>query len=185
MKGAVEQMASSAKGKLEEVKGGVTNVTNAIKLAVTAVGGLQKGIGSLNGGSLNALISGFGRVQAAIRNATSSAQTLIKVLQEAVSTANNITLPPAPKPKAAGGPVSMGSTLLVGELGPEIFVPSVTGTIIPNDKLGGLGCGATINVSINNPVVRNDEDIDRLADMVARKLADTLNKRNRYGGIVR
>jgi tape measure domain-containing protein len=35
--------------------------------------------------------------------------------------------------KAAGGPVSSNSTYMVGEKGPELFVPSSSGTIIPAD----------------------------------------------------
>jgi len=34
-------------------------------------------------------------------------------------------------PRAAGGPVSSNSTYMVGEKGPELFVPSAAGTIIP------------------------------------------------------
>ncbi|GEM_PF-3215080 len=37
-----------------------------------------------------------------------------------------------PTPHASGGPVKANTTYLVGELGPELFVPSVNGTIIPN-----------------------------------------------------
>ena len=36
--------------------------------------------------------------------------------------------------RAAGGPVSMGSSYIVGEEGPEIFVPNSSGYIIPNDR---------------------------------------------------
>ena len=39
--------------------------------------------------------------------------------------------------KAAGGPVSGGSTYLVGERGPELFTPSGSGSITPNNALGG------------------------------------------------
>lgn len=39
---------------------------------------------------------------------------------------------------AAGGPVSGGSSYLVGERGPELFVPQRSGSIIPNDKMGGV-----------------------------------------------
>ena len=53
------------------------------------------------------------------------------------------------KPRAAGGPVSSGSTYLVGERGPELFVPNTSGTIVPNDKISG-GAGLTIqNVNIS------------------------------------
>ena len=39
--------------------------------------------------------------------------------------------------KAVGGPVSGGTTYLVGERGPELFVPSTAGKIVPNNALGG------------------------------------------------
>jgi hypothetical protein len=46
---------------------------------------------------------------------------------------------------ADGGRPPMGRPSIVGERGPELFVPDGTGTIIPNHKLGGGG-GLTINV---------------------------------------
>lgn len=39
--------------------------------------------------------------------------------------------------RADGGPVTAGKTYLVGERGPELFTPGVSGNIIPNDKIGG------------------------------------------------
>ncbi len=39
--------------------------------------------------------------------------------------------------RAGGGPVTSGSAYLVGERGPELFVPSVTGTIRPHGDTGG------------------------------------------------
>lgn len=39
--------------------------------------------------------------------------------------------------KANGGPVSGGTTYLVGERGPELFTPNASGNITPNNKLGG------------------------------------------------
>ena len=51
-------------------------------------------------------------------------------------------------PRAAGGPVSVGSPYLVGERGPELFVPNKSGNIIPDKNLagGGGGRGDTYNV---------------------------------------
>lgn len=43
--------------------------------------------------------------------------------------------------RAAGGPVGAGRMYLVGEQGPELFVPQIGGTIIANDNLGGRGGG--------------------------------------------
>jgi len=49
--------------------------------------------------------------------------------------------------RAAGGPVNAGTTYLVGERGPELFTPSGSGTIIPNNRLGGGG--GNINITVN------------------------------------
>jgi hypothetical protein len=37
--------------------------------------------------------------------------------------------------KATGGPVAGGTPYVVGEKGPELFVPGASGTIIPNDAM--------------------------------------------------
>lgn len=39
--------------------------------------------------------------------------------------------------RAAGGPVGANRPYLVGEVGPELFVPNQSGQIIPNNQLGG------------------------------------------------
>jgi hypothetical protein len=50
---------------------------------------------------------------------------------------------------AIGGPVQAGSPYMVGERGQEMFVPNQSGSIIPNNKLGGGGGGVTVNQTIN------------------------------------
>jgi len=50
---------------------------------------------------------------------------------------------------AAGGPVSAGSSYVVGEKGPELFVPHASGTIVPNNKMGSSGGGGTGGVTVN------------------------------------
>ena len=42
------------------------------------------------------------------------------------------------KARALGGPVSGGEPYLVGERGPELFVPSVSGGIVPNNSVGSF-----------------------------------------------
>lgn len=44
--------------------------------------------------------------------------------------------------RAAGGPVSGGKSYVVGEKGPEIFVPNTGGTIIPNNRVSGFASPA-------------------------------------------
>lgn len=49
--------------------------------------------------------------------------------------------------KASGGPVSARKPYIVGERGPELMIPSASGSIIPNNQLGGGG--VTVNQTIN------------------------------------
>lgn len=55
--------------------------------------------------------------------------------------------------RAAGGPVMAGSPYLVGEEGPELFVPGRSGSIVPN---GGGGGGPTVQVFIGSGVQRGE-----------------------------
>ena len=49
--------------------------------------------------------------------------------------------------RATGGSVSSGSSYLVGERGPELFMPNRSGSIAPNGLNGG---GANVSVNIIN-----------------------------------
>jgi hypothetical protein len=52
--------------------------------------------------------------------------------------------------RANGGPVMGGSSYLVGERGPELFTPSLSGNITPNNALGSGG-NITVNVMSADP----------------------------------
>ncbi len=69
---------------------------------------------------------------------------------------------------AAGGAVSSGAPIIVGERGPEVFLPNVNGQIIPNHELGGWWNDAAGGGGGNAPVigvanVYNQVDIKQLA----------------------
>ena len=57
--------------------------------------------------------------------------------------------------RAGGGPVNANEPYIVGEQGPELFVPNMSGRIIPNGRSGGVGggnsggSGVTVNLSGN------------------------------------
>jgi len=74
--------------------------------------------------------------------------------------------------RAAGGPVSGGTTYLVGEKGPELFTPGSSGNIIPNNRLGGGG-GGVINITVNGAID---------AEGTARQIVDILNRATARGG---
>ena len=60
---------------------------------------------------------------------------------------------------ADGGDPPVGKVSLVGEQGPELFVPKTAGTIIPNKALGSFGGSTTINnFSINAIDTKSFED---------------------------
>jgi len=50
--------------------------------------------------------------------------------------------------RANGGAVAAGKAYMVGERGAEMFVPNQSGTIVPNNAMGGGG-GVTVNQTIN------------------------------------
>jgi len=67
--------------------------------------------------------------------------------------------------RANGGPVNAGTSYVVGERGPELFVPNTSGKIIPNGGSGGGG--STINVTVNGAID---------AEGTARTIVDVLNR---------
>ena len=71
--------------------------------------------------------------------------------------------------KQHGGLVSAGRPYLVGEQGPETFVPNGGGRILPNNQTGGA-----ITVNFNNPIVRNNTDLETIINEVRRSLGEDL-----------
>lgn len=59
-------------------------------------------------------------------------------------------VPVIPQVRATGGSVSALQPYIVGEKGPELFVPSTPGTVMPNSSLRtGVGAGAGASIVIN------------------------------------
>ena len=117
---------------------GIAFIIDGVSLAIKVL------VGSINGiiTGLNLLISGYNIV-------------------------NNLKpgskdLPPIPK-LAKGGMVKANSPYIVGEVGAELFVPSSSGRVIPNNQLGGGG-----NIYINVSGAIDQEG-------TARRIVDVLN----------
>jgi hypothetical protein len=125
---------------------------NYFKLAFNGIAFIIDGISlAMKGlvGAVNLVISGL--------NALIGAYNIV----------NNITggkdLPKIPK-LASGGMVEANKPYIVGEVGPELFVPSSGGRIVPNNQLGSGGGNIYINVS---------GAIDQ--EGTARRIVDVLN----------
>jgi len=60
--------------------------------------------------------------------------------------------------RARGGPLRAGQLSLVGEKGPELFVPGQSGTVIPHHRIGG---NTTVNYNINVRAVGDPAEAGR------------------------
>ena len=56
----------------------------------------------------------------------------------------------SPDLSAEGGAIKAGNPYIVGERGRELFVPSTSGTMIPNHDLAGTGSNITFNIQAND-----------------------------------
>lgn len=71
--------------------------------------------------------------------------------------------------RADGGPVMAGGAYLVGEQGPELFVPSQSGTVVANGASAGMNIG-TLQVSVAGTVSDDPMSVRRLATRLKREL---------------
>ena len=86
--------------------------------------------------------------------------------------------------KAAGGPVKGGKSYMVGERGPEMFTPGVSGMITPNHRLGG-STNVVVNVDASGTNVEgNEQDSRELGRLISVAVQSELVKQKRPGGIL-
>ena len=69
--------------------------------------------------------------------------------------------------RAGGGSVFGGQAYLVGEQGPELFVPGSSGSIVPNSRLGS-GMSVVLNITGNTFLDR--QSAEKIGDMMIKKL---------------
>ena len=88
--------------------------------------------------------------------------------------------------KANGGSVGAGKTYMVGEKGPELFVPGRSGTIIPNNQLSsGSGANVVVNVDASGSNVEgNDQGANQLGKVIGLAVQQELIKQKRPGGLL-
>jgi hypothetical protein len=90
----------------------------------------------------------------------------------------------APPARASGGPVYPGTSYLVGESGPERFVPTVAGQIVPNAALnsGSSGGGVMVNVNMSGTAPPSAQDTANFARRLKQAVQDTIQNEQRPGG---
>ena len=89
---------------------------------------------------------------------------------------------------AAGGRPTVGQPSIVGEKGPELFVPSRAGTIIPNNQLGGQSVtnNIVVNVDVDGGVDAQggEEQGRQLGRLIAVAVQSEIIQQKRAGGLL-
>ena len=86
--------------------------------------------------------------------------------------------------KAEGGPVKAGGSYIVGERGPELFTPGVSGMITPNHALGG-GTTVVVNVDASGSSVEGNEEQGReLGRLISVAVQSEIVQQKRPGGLL-
>ena len=89
---------------------------------------------------------------------------------------------------ANGGRPPVGRASVVGERGPELFVPRTAGTIIPNNAIGGGNTTnnmITVNVDASGTSVQgNGSEADQLGQLIGGIVQATLVEESRAGGLL-
>lgn len=87
---------------------------------------------------------------------------------------------------ADGGRPPVGKPSIVGERGPELFVPNTSGTIVPNNKLGGGGAtNVVVNVDAKGSSASGDSGAGKqLGGLIGAAVQAELIKQQRPGGLL-
>jgi len=149
----------------EAFKGMAKSVSNSLQ------GGISSGLSSLtSGGSFDfgGMIAGIAQGEFSDRVITPFVNTIFSGLGF-----------------AGGGNPPVGKASLVGEDGPEMFVPSTAGTIVPNGEMGG---GGSTTVILNNDFTGvdavNRSELLRFGQIMESQITSSIVKGARDGGIM-
>jgi phage-related minor tail protein len=162
-----QSLAAAATALDSFVSGPVHGATAAIETAVTRsfasventiARAVISGKASLDG-LVSAILADFDRI--------ATTQFIVKPIEN-VLTSIAASLLPIGGARAAGGPVDAGTPYLVGEEGPELFVPNAAGAIAPNAALRGGGITLNVNARDAQSFLKSESQI---AAMLTRALA--------------
>lgn len=139
MESALDKFVQTGKISFSELASSIIADLIKIQLKASATTIFQEAFGGL-GGLFGGLFGGGGGVSAGAGAYSIDANPFIGMY-------------------ADGGDPPVGVPSLVGERGPELFVPRTAGTIIPNNSLSGM-LGGQAQTVYNGPVVQNLNAID-------------------------
>jgi hypothetical protein len=183
LKGTFDTFVQAAKNLFLPIFDGIRSAFNNIKASVmenkeefTALFNFLKNyVAPFLGGALRIAIQGIGTVISTVVNLVAG---LVSGLQSVISLGQRVGGVAGAVGgflgfggnRAMGGSVSANTAYVVGERGPELFVPQGSGTIVPNNRMGGGG--TTINLTVNGAID---------AEGTARTIIDVLNRSQARG----
>jgi len=86
---------------------------------------------------------------------------------------------------ANGGVTKPNKSYIVGERGPELFTPGITGRVTPNHELGGSSTNVVVNVDASGSSVEGDEQRGReLGRLISVAVQSELLEQKRPGGLL-
>ena len=88
---------------------------------------------------------------------------------------------------ANGGQPPVNKISVVGERGPELFVPRSAGTIIPNNQIGGQSIVNNISISVDatgTAVQGNDPEANQFGEQLAAAIQAEIINQKRSGGLL-
>tara|TARA_Y100001973_G_scaffold31920_1_gene48165 strand:- start:345 stop:2885 length:2541 start_codon:yes stop_codon:yes gene_type:complete len=155
---------------------------------------LSTAISSSFSESFRGIIQGTMSVQDAFRNMfnkiadhfldMAARMAAAQLQQGLLSMFPNIFKPAPIKGKAEGGPVKGGTPYVVGEEGPELFVPGSSGNIVPNHDIGG-STNIVVNVDASGSAVQGDAgQAEELGSMLAAAVQAEIINQKRPGGLL-
>lgn len=154
------------------IKNFVLTVTNALVDGLQAAwNGFKNFWVSLWEGIKEVVSSAWNWITDKVNSIVSSVQNAINAVKNLPSAAGNFISNTVSKVtgRAGGGSVSGGTPYIVGERGPELFVPRTAGSIIPNagggimvDMRGSLFLDRNIAVEIGDMIVDRLKEMHRL-----------------------
>ena len=168
-----------------------TTIVRAFGAAFDVVKSLVELLWGNGNGPLKIALDGIGKVfeimTTPIRVFIGLVQGALDIVQKLINLANNLpfiggflpaqgTRTKRESGRAAGGPVTGGQQYMVGEQGPELFVPNQSGSIVPNNSLGGQ-----INVTVQAGAFLGSSDDAR---EFARRIYGALNDEAKRRGTV-
>jgi tape measure domain-containing protein len=83
--------------------------------------------------------------------------------------------------RASGGPVTSGNPFVVGERGPELFIPGVSGMIMPNNKLGAGGMVNNYHFEAGADVATIRAEIIPMLELTHQRSVNTIYNHKREG----